>query len=442
MSAPQNNNNNIKDECKIHNKKISLICLAPECKERSLCSSCFKGHDNHLSYCIPLNEFQDKDGKIIIFDEIESKNKKLKTEIGELKKSYYEKIENLFKKYLKQLKEEKLEKFFEEQSKKIKDNISNEMNNNKNLDDIAFTYNDFLINELEYTDKIILTIKETMEKSCIFIEKKLNYLISQIFLLNWKTVLKKIDNNYKIYEHGESTYGRLLLDNDSEKLYYINGCNINKIEIYSNFEDFTSKKINKVIYLPTKIAGTYPVIHKKYFYYFEIDDNNICNNKINKFDLNDQKIVYSEFFLPDDAVKDNKQNYWGGYNDSILISDSDKLYVVYSSIKNEKKINIALINEYDLSIIKIWETDSKIKYECPCIFIIDSVLYHLNSNSLENDTINYAYDLNNGKSFDPKIPFVNKGGYDSSLTYYPQIQSLMTVNNGNVYLYKVELDLQ
>ena len=210
--------------------------------------------------------------------------------------------------------------------------------------------------------------------------------------------------------------------------------------IYENFQKFSDKIIEKSINIPTNIAGTYSVLHKNYFYYFELDIN--PTNKLIKYDLVNQKIISSKYFLLDDAVKDNSQDPRGGYNDSILISDNEKLYVIYSSIKNNKKINIALINEDDLSIIKIWKTDSKVKYDCPCIFMIGSTLYHLkDSNSTENNSINYAYDLETEKSYDPKIDFINKGGFDSSLTYYPKINSLMTVNNQNVYVYKVELTM-
>ena len=66
-------------ECALHNKNISIICLAEDCKERLLCSSCFKQHDHsHLDYFLPINEFQDNEGKIILFKDIKQSNNKIK----------------------------------------------------------------------------------------------------------------------------------------------------------------------------------------------------------------------------------------------------------------------------------------------------------------------------------------------------------------------------
>ena len=440
--------NNILQKCNKHHKNIYVICLEENCKDRFLCSSCNRNHaNNHYQFWMPINEVYDKDKKVILFQEIDANIRKIKNNINEIKDNYYTKIDSLFTKYLKKLKEEKLEKYFENIFKKIDENTGNFNNNENNLENIAKIYNNCMKNESWINEELIDKINKKIEKSCILIEEKLNYLINQIFLLNDKIKLKNIDNNnYQMYPNKNNqynTYGRILLDDNSDKIYYINDYPVNKIDIYENFQKFSDKIIEKSINLPTKIAGTYSVLHKNYFYYFEFDNNTgYCNNKLIKYDLVNQKIISSKYFLLDDAVKDNYQNNWRGLNDSILISDNEKLYVVYSSISNNKKINIALINEDDLSIIKIWKTDSKVKHDCPCIFMIGSTLYHLNgSYSKENNSINYAYDLETEKSYNPNIAFINKGGYDTSLTYYPKINSLMTVNKSNVYVYIVELSM-
>ena len=427
-------------ECALHNKNISIICLAEDCKERLLCSSCFKQHDHsHLDYFLPINEFQDNEGKIILFKDIKQSNNKIKKEINELKFSFYTEIDTLFTKYLKKLKEEQFDSFFAEQSKKI-ENTSTEVkidDNCKDLDEISRYYNKYMKNGIN--SKIIDNLNEKLDKISIDIENKLNNILNVNIPVNENTKLKYISNSFEKYHYG-GNQGRILLDNLSEKIYYIKGYSSNKIEVYSTMDNFKDKIIEKTINLPTYIAGTYSVLQKDYFYFFELEDRNKPNNKLIKFDLKNEKIVLTRNFEINDAELGNGQNQWGGFNNSILISSNGKLYVVYSSISNNKKINIALINEDDLSIIKIWKTDSKVKSYCPCVFMIGSILYHLNSYSKENTTVEYAYDLKNEKSFNPNIVFANKGGYDSSLTYYPKINSLMTVNNGNVYIYKVELN--
>ena len=53
--------------------------------------------------------------------------------------------------------------------------------------------------------------------------------------------------------------------------------------------------------------------------------------------------------------------------------------------------------------------------------MIKGVLYHITSYSKENDEVVYSYDLMKEKSNKINIPFENKGGYDSSLTYYENL---------------------
>jgi sulfur relay (sulfurtransferase) DsrF/TusC family protein len=135
----------------------------------------------------------------------------------------------------------------------------------------------------------------------------------------------------------------------------------------------------------------------------------------------------------------NNQNQWGGYNNINLISDNNTLYAIYASNNNNRRISIALIDENSLNVIKTWNTDSLEKKECGPIFMINDILYHIKRYNNENDSVIYSYDLKNEKSNQINIPFENKGGYDSSLTYYPHLNSLMTVNNGKTYKYNVLL---
>ena len=188
--------------------------------------------------------------------------------------------------------------------------------------------------------------------------------------------------------------------------------------------------------MPYKISGTYSVFHKGAFYFFEYKDYN--TNNLIKFDLNKNKVLNNKIILPD-AILENSQNCWGGYNDIILISDNKNLYAVYSSKNNNKRITIAKIDENNLNVIKIWNTDSLEKHNCGPIFMINNVLYHIKSFCSENDSVIYSYDLLKEKSSSINIPFENKGGYDTSLTYYPHIKCLMTVNNSKIYKYKVIL---
>ena len=98
-----------------------------------------------------------------------------------------------------------------------------------------------------------------------------------------------------------------------------------------------------------------------------------------------------------DAILDNSQNKLGGYNDIILISDDNILYAKYASNNNNKRISIALLDEDNLNIIKIWNTDSIEKGKCGRIFMIKGILYHISDYSKQNDNVIYSYDLNKEK---------------------------------------------
>ena len=269
-------------------------------------------------------------------------------------------------------------------------------------------------------------------------EEESNIKYEELYFNECFHVLKKIEKGNCELDYGGQAYGRILFDTNTSQVYYIDGCYSDKINIYENYNNFKSKIINKTITLQSQISGTYSVIHKGLFYFFELKNNNNTNNLI-KYDLIQNKILNSKNILPD-AILGNSQNNWGGYNDIILITDNYNLYAVYSSNNNNKRISIAMIDENNLNVIKIWNTDSKEKNQCGPIFMINNILYHIKDYSSENVSVIYSYNLENEKSTNINIPFENKGGYDSSLTYYPDFNCLMTVNNRKIYKYNIVLD--
>ena len=303
-----------------------------------------------------------------------------------------------------------------------------------------------IIKVLSYISKINknrknmnILLKEAMKSikfSYIPEKSDINY---EEFYINSKLFLKKIEKGNCEFNFGGSTQGRILFDTISNKVYYIDGFQSDIINVYNNYENLKLKKSEKTIQLPTRISGTYSVIHKGYFYYFEYKNKN--TNNLIKYDLNQNKIILNKYILSD-AVLGNNQNQWGGYNDIILISDNNNLYSIYSSNNNNKRISIALLDENNLNVIKTWNTDSLEKKQCGPIFMINGILYYINNYEHQNDSVIYCYDLEIEKSKKIDIPFENLGGYDSSLTYYPHINCLMTVNNNNTYKYNVVLDSQ
>ena len=381
--------------------------------------------------------------------EISNINKLYEKVMEDLTKDFKEKIENL-KKVEKEIKEklenevtktkEKLENILTEIysfviiNEKINKGISKINKDEKNIIKVLSyisKINESKINMNNLLKQSIKSIKFS------YLKEKNEIKYDGFYIDEEKKYLKKIENAICEINYG-GWAGRLIFDIITDKVFYINAVNSNQIYIYNNYENFKAKKSESVIELPIKIAGSYPVIHKGFFYYFKFENNKNTNNLI-KYDLKGKKIVLEKTILSD-ACLGNSQNIWGGYNDINLISDDNNLFAIYASNNNNKRISIALLDENNLNTIKIWNTDSLEKKLCGPIFIIKGILYHIKDYGSQNDAVIYSYDLEEEKSSQINIPFENKGGYDTSLTYYNHLNCLMTVNNGNVYKYKVLLE--
>ena len=422
MNEIQNNN-----YCEKHNRNISIICLNKNCKNRFLCLKCLRNHEiSHSPNYVPKNELI-YNNNIILFDEYKKENMEKENNLLNIKKDIKIEINKIIEDFKNQI-ENKINEIFNKKYP-IYENINNI--NNLSLNEISNLYENINKenNEIKFNIEIF---KNSIKNKLSNIVQNLNI---DIFEDNSK--LKKIESGTCELDYGGS-YGRILFDINTDEVYYIEGLSGNKINVYDNYDNFKSKKLTKTINISSKISGTYSVIHKGFFYFFEYKSEQ-NTNKLIKYDLKQNKIIKSQTILSD-AILGNSQNCWGGYNDIILISNNKYLYAVYSSNNNNKRISIALINEDNLNVIKIWNTDSLEKKQCGPIFMINNYLYHIKTYNNENDSVIYSYDLLNGKSNKINIPFENKGGYDTSLTYYPHLKCLMTVNKSKIYKYNITLE--
>jgi len=362
--------------------------------------------------------------------------------IADLTKSFEEKIEKLIKQE-NDIKEklqnevtkvkEKLENFLSEATNQI--NLSERINKGFKY----FKEEKNIIKNLSYVSninknkKIMNNLLKERMKSIKFCYSEENSNIKyEEFYFNGGRFLKKIEKGNCEFNFEGKTQGRILFDIESDKVYYIDGYYSKEMFVYENYENLKLKKNSHIIKFPTNISASYSVIHKGFFYYFEHSKNNLI-----KYDLKQNKILMSKAILSE-ANLDN-QNQWGGDININLISDNNNLYAIYASNNNNRRISIALIDENSLNVIKTWNTDSLEKQNCGPIFMINDVLYHIKNYGNENDSVIYSYDLKNGRSNQINIPFENIGRYDSSLTYYPHLNCLMTVNNKKIYKYNVFL---
>ena len=454
-------------KCPEHQKvPNNLLCL----DEKELCCSyCYYEnlHSNHkilpitdvesikkenLSIEFSKAEFDEINKKIIelknkIEKEINNINILFDKTLEDLTKSFEEKISNLKKTEndIKEKLQNEVTKFKEKLEIYLSD-INNQivMNEKINKGIQKFDKNEKnMIKILSYISKInknkknvnSLLNKKIKSIKFSYIPEKSDINFDE-FYIGGGFLLKKIEKGNCEVNFG-GCQGRILFDIKSNKVYYINDFINDQIYVYNNYDDFKLKKQENSIRISTKISSCYSVIHKGYFYCFE--NKQKSTNNLIKYDLNQNKIIIQKNIL-EDSLLDNNQNCWGGYNDIILISDDNNLYAIYASNNNNKRISIALLEENNLNVIKIWNTDSLEKKKCGPIFMINGILYHISSYCNPNDNVIYSYDLNKGKSNKINIPFENIGGYDSSLTYYSHINCLMTVNNGKIYKYKVVLE--
>ena len=386
-----------------------------------------------------ITNLKDKIGK-----EINNINILYEKAVNDLTKDFNEKIEKL-KKEETEIKEkldnevtkvkEKLENFFSETnilinlSEKIQKGIKKLNKEEKNKIKILSFISKINENKIDMNTLLKRSIK-SFRFSYLKEKNDINY---EEFDVNREfSLLKKIEKGSCQFEYKESDYGRILFDEISNKTFYIPNYFNNKINVYKDFENLKTKNYEAIIELPHKISVNYSVMHKGYFYYFKYNTNNII-----KYDLNNKQIIIDKIILSDANLEN--QNQWGGNNNINLVSDDNKLYAIYSSNNNNKRLSIALLNEDNLNVIKTWNTDSLEKKKCGPIFMIKGILYHIKSYNKENDSVIYYYDLNKEKSSKIEIPFENLGGYDTSLTYYPHLNCLMTVNNAKIYKYKVIL---
>lgn len=418
--------------CEEHKNNIAIICLSPNCTKRFLCLKCLRNHDYiHSKNYVPINNLVDNKNNIILFDEYKKEFNENKNKINEIKKNIMTEINKLIDELKSQI-ENKINETF----KNISYIETLENSNNLTLEEMSTIYNKISLENKNNNPDIKINI-ELIKKS---LSGKFNNILDSfnIDLLDDHSKLIKIDKSIYEFDTPKKDISRILLEPYSDDVYYIPGCNDNKVYHYDNVNNFKNNILTEIITLQTCIAGTYSVILNGFLYFFECSNYN-GTNKLIKYDLKQNKIIDSKIILPD-AVLGNSQSCYGAHNDILLITDDKNLYAVYSSNNNNKRISIALIDKNDLTINKIWNTDSLEKKQCGPIFMINNILYYIKSYDKENDAVIYSYDLLKGKSCELNIPFENKGGSDDCLTYYPHLKCLIACNKYKIYKYKVHLE--
>ena len=274
-----------------------------------------------------INELKDK-----IKNEINKINLLYDKTIEELSRSFEEKREKLIKE------ENNIKEKLQNEVTKVKEKLENiltEVNNQINISDkINKGFKKFdkqeknLMKILSYVSKInenkenmntLLT--KTMKSINFSLSNEINDINIEEFYINGKFVLKQIENGNCELDYGGNTQGRLLFDSITDNVYYVDGYNLNKINVYRNYENFKLKQCEIQLELPSQISASYSVIHRGFFYYFIYSTNNLV-----KYDLNKKKIIINKEILPDAAL--DNQNQWGG-NNNINFSQMITIYMQF-----------------------------------------------------------------------------------------------------------------
>lgn len=243
----------------------------------------------------------------------------------------------------------------------------------------------------------------------------------------------------------ESKYGKVMIDSlDSKtdmRVFYQNNLETHFVFEFNSFEAFLESKPIKIHQLKSITASTYSTIYANSLYYIETK-----TNKLIKYDLISSREIKKqslELLCNNDIVFNNKivKNTicytCNELSDVILLSGKEGLFAVYSN--KEEKVVLMKINPVDLSCIYTTELENcKKKNDCGAFFLCNNRIYCIKSFTESPTNVSYCFDIDKkigvGNFF---IEFENKGGMDTSLTFIHQLNSMITVNNGKLFLYDV-----
>lgn len=248
---------------------------------------------------------------------------------------------------------------------------------------------------------------------------------------SYKTVLKQFKS------------GRLLvdpLDDPSNfRIYFYTENNRNLLFLFTSYSSFLTAKPSKVISLPFHISNMGSFIYSNNLFCFELD-----TLKFLKYSLIENKEAFKSnlSLLTDDYSLREKSsilvNLAEMSRESIIMNSGSDLIILGSCLNG----NACLIrvNPIKPKISEIIEIDRKRNlFECP--FIVNNKIYHLKNSDIFPTSITYCYDITqktNVSNF--LIPFDNLAKKTSSISYINALNSIVNVDGGQIYEYKLSLN--
>lgn len=203
-----------------------------------------------------------------------------------------------------------------------------------------------------------------------------------------------------------------------------------QLKEYSNMRNLIRKKSEKIYQLPYEWAGTGHVVLNNSLFY------NIKNsNKIIKYNMIEKKTLVEKSITA--ALYGNQAPYqWLGNTDIDLSYDEEGLWAIYATHENAQDIVLSKIDVDTLEIKQTWITNWR-KQWCSNAFMACGILYTLKKYDVKNTALGFTYDTHTKRYKHKKIPFNNKYGWNTMLSYNPTEKRLYAWDNGYLVYYDV-----
>ncbi|XP_051866950.1 myocilin [Pristis pectinata] len=219
-----------------------------------------------------------------------------------------------------------------------------------------------------------------------------------------------------------------------EHIWRINtvGTDVRRLYEYQDLDQFMKGYTSKVYMLPEPVESTGGTVYRGSLYYQKRRSRSLL-----RFEMKTETILVQKD-LPHAGYRGAFPYSWGGYTDIDFAVDELGLWVTYSTNQAHGAIVISKLDPNTLEVEQTWTTAIR-KRAVANSFIICGILYTLNSYSIQNAVINFAYNTNTNSSKALAIPFENRYRYNSMVDYNPAEKKILAWDNFNMVMYDIKL---